>query len=203
MNFLQQKFGGPKGENCHSTSHQGLRTVFPLTAFKNTPETQICPKFVPAIVLGGFQSGGLKFVKNLSKCARTCHFGQIFDKFQSPGLEPPQNNRWDKFWTNLGFGVFLNAVRVNLHCSFQGNSTRKAPSSQGTRCLESSGTKKNEHKPKLLSPDIFRCHPVGVLHVLGWGPKSSVCPSKPGKSNFLGGISRDFAGKTRRCPKSL
>ena len=23
----------------------------------------------------------------------------------------PENNRWDKFWTNLGFGAFLNAVR--------------------------------------------------------------------------------------------
>ena len=29
---------------------------------------------------------------------------------------------------------------------------------------------------------------LGVFHVLGWGPKSSVCPSKPGKSNLLGGI---------------
>ena len=37
----------------------------------------------------------------------------------------------------------------------------------------------------------------------GWGPKSSVCPSKPGKSNFFGGISRDFAGISQRCPKSL
>ena len=35
----------------------------------------------------------------------------------------------------------------------------------------------------------------------GWGPKSSVCPSKPGKSNFFGGISRDFAGISWRCPK--
>ena len=37
---------------------------------------------------------------------------------------------------------------------------------------------------------------VGVFHVNGWGPKSSVCPSKPGKSNF-------FAGISRRYPKSL
>ena len=28
----------------------------------------------------------------------------------------------------------------------------------------------------------------------GWGPKRSVCPSKPGKPNFFGGISWDFAG---------
>ena len=36
-----------------------------------------------------------------------------------------------------------------------------------------------------------------------WGPKSSVCPSKPGTSNFFSGISRDFAAISRRCPKSL
>ena len=44
---------------------------------------------------------------------------------------------------------------------------------------------------------------VGVFHVNGWGPKSSICPSKSGKSQFLGGISRDFAGISRGCPKSL
>ena len=44
---------------------------------------------------------------------------------------------------------------------------------------------------------------VGVFHVNGWGPKSSVCPSKPGKSNFFSGISRDFAGISWRRPKSL
>ena len=44
---------------------------------------------------------------------------------------------------------------------------------------------------------------VGVFHVNGWGPKSSICASKLGKSNFFGGISRDFAGISRRCPKSL
>ena len=26
---------------------------------------------------------------------------------------------------------------------------------------------------------------VGVFHVKGWGPKSSVCPSKPGKPNLF------------------
>ena len=44
---------------------------------------------------------------------------------------------------------------------------------------------------------------VGVFHVNGWGPKSSIRPSKPGKSTFLGGISRDFAGISRRRPRSL
>ena len=45
-----------------------------------------------------------------------------------------------------------------------------------------SGTKK-EHKPKLWSPDIFRWS-RGLPHE-GGGAKSSVCPSKPGKSNFF------------------
>ena len=53
-----------------------------------------------------------------------------------------------------------------------------------------SGTKKKEPKPKLLSPDIFRWG-RGLPHE-GMGAKSSVCPSKPGKSNFSDGIPRDF-----------
>ena len=63
-----------------------------------------------------------------------------------------------------------------------------------------SGTAK-EPKPKLLSLDIFRWgrgHPRE-----GVGPKSSVGPSKPGKLDILGGISRDFAGISQRRPKSL
>ena len=56
-------------------------------------------------------------------------------------------------------------------------------------------------KPE-LSSSIFSGG-VGVFHVHGWGPKNSVCPSKPGESNFLGGIFRDFAGISRRRPKSL
>ena len=37
---------------------------------------------------------------------------------------------------------------------------------------------------------------MGAFHVKGWGPKSSVCPSKPRESNFCGGnipgFCRDF-----------
>ena len=44
---------------------------------------------------------------------------------------------------------------------------------------------------------------AGVFHMKGFGPKSSVCPLKPGKSNSFGGISRDLAGISRRRPKSL
>ena len=44
---------------------------------------------------------------------------------------------------------------------------------------------------------------VGVFHMKGWGPKSSVCPSNPGKSNFFGGISRDFAGDIPQVPEKF
>ena len=37
----------------------------------------------------------------------------------------------------------------------------------------------------------------------GWGPKSSVCPSKPMETKLFGGMSRDLAGISRVCPKSL
>ena len=52
--------------------------------------------------------------------------------------------------------------------------------------------RKNEHKPKLLGPDIFRW--VGGLrlfHVKGWGPKSSV------------GYPAIFFGLSRRRQKNL
>ena len=43
---------------------------------------------------------------------------------------------------------------------------------------------------------------VGVFHVKGWGPKSSVCPSKPRETKLFGRISQDFAGISREHPKS-
>ena len=71
------------------------------------------------------------------------------------------------------------------------------PSNYAKQCQ----ARKKEHKPKLSSPDISGW--VGVFHVKGWGPKSSVCPSEPGKSNFFGGTPRNFAGISRLRPKSL
>ena len=37
----------------------------------------------------------------------------------------------------------------------------------------------------------------------GWGPKSSVCPSKPRGTKLIGGIFRDFFRDIPGCPKSL
>ena len=62
--------------------------------------------------------------------------------------------------------------------------------------------KKKEPKPKLFGPDIFQWG-RGLPRERVWGQKSSICPSKPGKSNSLGGISLDFAGISRGRPKSL
>ena len=44
---------------------------------------------------------------------------------------------------------------------------------------------------------------VRVFHVKGWGPKSSVSPSKRRDTRLFGGISRDVAGISRRHLKSL
>ena len=61
--------------------------------------------------------------------------------------------------------------------------------------------KKKEPKPKLFRPDIFGWG--GGLPREGVGAKKFGTSLEPGKPNFFGGISRDFAGISRRCPKSL
>ena len=86
-----------------------MRTLFPLTPFKNAPKPQICPKFVPAIVLGGFQSGGLKFGKicqNLSENYRFSSLDKFFPNFSPPDWNPPKQSLGqilDKFGVS---GVF-------------------------------------------------------------------------------------------------
>ena len=56
-------------------------------------------------------------------------------------------------------------------------------------------------KPKVVGPDIFRR--VGIFHVKGWGPKSSVYPSKPRKTKRFVGCPGIFGGMSRGRPKSL
>ena len=65
-----------------------------------------------------------------------------------------------------------------------------------------SGTNK-EHKPKLLSPDIFRWGGGLPREGGGGGAKKFGMPLETRKSNFFGWISRDFAGISRGHPKSL
>ena len=89
-------------------------TFSPLQPSK-TPETPNLSKICPSDCFGGFQSGGLKFGKicqNLSENYRFSNFDKFF-QISVPLTGTPQNNRWDKFWTNLGFRAFLKAVRGN------------------------------------------------------------------------------------------
>ena len=81
-------------------SAQICKPLSPLTAFnKNAPS----PKFVKNVLEN--------VLENLSGNCRFSNFRQIFDKFGVPLIGTPENNRQDKFLTNLGFGAFLNAVR--------------------------------------------------------------------------------------------
>ena len=95
-----------------SLSLSRIANPFSPHSIQKRPEPQICP----SDCFWGFQSGGLEFsdkiCQNLSENYRFLFFcfWQNFDNF-SPRTGTPQNNRWDKFWTNLGFGAFLNAVR--------------------------------------------------------------------------------------------
>ena len=78
-----------------------------------TPETPNLSKICPSDCFGGFQSGGLKFEKicqNLKNGNSRTNFDKFF-QISVPLTGTPQNNRWDKFWTKLGFRAFLKAVR--------------------------------------------------------------------------------------------
>ena len=67
--------------------------------------------------------------------------------------------------------------------------------------FQKSGTKK-EHKPKLLSPDIFRWG-RGLSHE-GVGAKKFCMPLETREIKlFRAGYLGDFAGISRNCPKSL
>ena len=84
-----------------------------LLRHSQTPRTPDLSKICPSYCFGGFQSGGQKFEKNCQNlsenygCSNFDNFFQILD----PRTGTPKNHRWDKFWTNLGFGAFWNAVR--------------------------------------------------------------------------------------------
>ena len=97
-------------------SDKACKPSGPLQHLK-MPRTPNLSKICPDDCFSGFQSGGPKFVKNLSKIWKTTISRQIF-KFSTnfwqiwvPLIGTPKNNRRDKFLTNLGFGAFLNAVR--------------------------------------------------------------------------------------------
>ena len=66
--------------------------------------------------------------------------------------------------------------------------------------------KKNVRQEKGTQTQTFSSGYLGeveVFQVKGWGPKDSVCPSKPKETNFLVGYPGIFAGISRRCPEKL
>ena len=75
------------------------------------PRTPNLSKNCPNDCFSGFQSKGPKFVK---KGHFPANFFKLSGQFLTnlvPLIRTPKNNRRDKFWTNLGFGAFSNAVR--------------------------------------------------------------------------------------------
>ena len=56
-------------------------------------------------------------------------------------------------------------------------------------------------KPKLFGR--ISSGGVGVFDVKGWGPKGSVCASKPRDTKLFGGISQDFARDIRKVPEKF
>ena len=82
---------------------------FPPYSLQKRPRPQICPKFVPAIVLGVSSQGDGNLEKFVKICPKITVFQilTIFSKISVPVTGTPQNNRWDKFWTDLGFRAFL------------------------------------------------------------------------------------------------
>ena len=98
-------------------------------------------------------------------------------------------------------------LRASTAPGRQGKTTQMTSSifAKGTECCVSKRAKFQARKrnPNLNFLVRIFSGGVGVFHVKGWVPKSSVCPSKPGKSDFFGGISRDFAGISGRCPEKF
>ena len=95
--------------------HFEIKTCEPFSPLQRskTPETPNLSKICRSDCFWGFQSGGLKFGKicqNLSENYRFSNFDKFF-QISVPRTGTPKNNRCDKFWTNLGFRAFLNAVR--------------------------------------------------------------------------------------------
>ena len=115
------------------------------------------------------------------------------------GIRPPNSFMWF-FFIGFFLSIFKGSGILGPKDTKSSTISRKHPSRDAIVLVQNQARKRNPNLNFLVR--IFSGG-VGVFHPKGWGPKRSVCPSKPGKSNFFGGISRDFAGISRGCPKSL
>ena len=71
------------------------RNLFPLTAFKNAPNPKFVQNLSQRLFLGGFQSGGQKFVKNcqnLSENYDFSNFNNFFTNFRPPDWNPQKQS---------------------------------------------------------------------------------------------------------------
>ena len=94
-----------------------LAKPFSPYSIQKCPETQIYPKFCSSDCFGGTQSGQ-KIVKDCQNLSENYGFSNFYNFLQifDPLTGTPQNNRWDKFGTNLGLGAVLKAVRGKRFC---------------------------------------------------------------------------------------
>ena len=75
-----------------------------------------------------------------------------------------------------------------------------APNSHKDAQHESQARKRNPNPNFLVRTSSSG---VGFFHVKGWGPKSSVCPSKPWETKLFGGISPDFCRDIPGAPEKF
>ena len=103
-NFPAIFSGNPRtDQRCRSCL--GLRTLFPLTAFKNAPKPQFVQNFSQRL-FWGFQTGGLKFVKICPKITIFSTFDQFLTNF-SPHDWNPQKQSLGQILDKFGVrGVF-------------------------------------------------------------------------------------------------
>ena len=90
-------------QNCHKSKVASPPAPYNIQKYT---KPQICPKFAPTYICQ-------IFVDKLKNDSFRTNFS-IFDKFLTnvgPLTGTPKNNHRRKSWTNLGFGILLNAVR--------------------------------------------------------------------------------------------
>ena len=101
-------------------------------------------------------------------------------------------------WINLENQEMKNSPKEKVRARDPCRHPRVIPNSGG--CPFSQARKRNPSPNFLVQ---ISSGGVGFFHVKGWGPKSSVCPSKPRKTKLFGGISRDFCWDIPGTPENV
>ena len=128
-----------------------------------------------------------RFSAILLHCDSTRFFDSRCGKFNFLAIPGP------RFWKSCDSRFCAAFARVSLatprvSLSLTHMTCRSMPNMTGT---------KKEHKLRMS------CGGVGVFHVKGWGPKSSVCHSEPKETKLFSGISRDFCQDILGAPEKF